>query len=458
MKKSIFVALSSFGILAVTGTVCFATLSPNGLSLLADGDPYEMVFNDKSQIVSLDNGYLHEYEIKNNLVDFIGWESGSSALGTIKQKTYGTTTYKGMVFNKSIINGFVSLKVNFTGGSLYYKFTDYLMEDMDFDNANAVTSNVAIQADGKPYFVLYTNSTTGVNLESIEAKYECDGSIDQEFIFDKTSATGNGRSSAKSYSLTDSFIEIENRPTATNNNYSDGTDPTSGKAYTWYRWNGKEFNYSASQIEHGELYNLGDDFDIYVTILGNISQAINSYADVEDNYFHFAVWPEFSRNMQNPNNSNWVMTYIGNDNYEPLGKDDPNRIHTDTFGDYSYAGRFFGRYEYFESISDWEFGNPDVMKTRDDTCTLREAYEAYNLPFWFIKYEARTVGTSFTVDTYINGFWIESDELFDDYDKSNESMSLWRWPMYSVNYGDTDRNPAASYKSVFTYPRIVKYK
>ena len=467
MKKNIFVALSSLGILAIAGTVCFATLSPNGLSLLANGNPYEMTFNDKSQIVALDDGYLHEYEIKNNLVDFIGWEEGTSDLGVIKQKTHtytgGSTTYRGMVFNKSIINGFISLKVNFTGGSLYYKFTDYLMEDMNFTvgGVNTVTSNTAIQADGKPYFILYTDSTTGVNLESIHVEYECDGSIDSEFIFDKNTNLGGARSISKSYKLKDSFIEMESNPLANTNCYSTGTNPDSGYSNTWYRWNGREFNYTAAQHSAGAIYDLGDNFDIHTTILGNISQAVYAHTSVEDNYFHFAVWPEFSINNVDPADDLWVTPYIGNDNYEPLGKDDPNRVHTSGHGNYSYAGRFFAQYIWLGGTQ-WEFGDPDVLTTLDGSKTLRQAYEAFNLPFWHLKFAV----ANGVVTTYINGFALEETMLkyeevagedVNTYDPETDSLSIWRWPMMTVNYADTDRNPAASYKSLFTYPRIVKY-
>ena len=414
--------------------------------------------NPESPIVAKDNGYYHEANIDGNLIDLIGYEEANGKFAKISQKTYGSVTYKGMLFNRSLINSIESIYVKYTGSMLHYSFMEYLMEDMSFveTGANSIPSGQLVTTNNSKtgYFVLFTSGEAVI--ESLEINYVDDASLTESFIYNNESQLGNGRSAAKNVVQTASFIEMENNPTNSNNNYSSGS--TSGHDNTWYRWNGKEFKVSED---------LGDKFDIHVTIAGNISQMVNSYANEADNFFHFAVWPEFSKNGENPNNDNWIMTYIGNDNYEPQGADSANRVHTDHYSDYSYAGRFFTRYEYvgeYQGNDDWEFIDPDTNNTVDDSKTLRAAFAANALPFWHVVFSINNGRYSYS----INGFEIESDILFWEYndaindwdvgyDAATDSTSIYRFCMQTVNYGNGDRTAAASYKSMFTYPRVVKY-
>ena len=417
-----------------------------------------IVVEPSNTVVAKDNGYYHEANVDGNLIDLIGYEEVSGKFAKISQKTYGEVTYKGMLFNRSLINSIESISVKYSGSSLHYSFMEYLMEDMNFveTSANAIPSGQLVTTNNPKtgYFVLFTSGSA--TIESLEINYIDDASLTDSFIYTSESELGNGRSVAQNVVKTDSFIEMENKPTATTNNYSSGS--TSGRANSWYRWNGKEFKQSDD---------LGDKFDIHVTIAGNISQVVNSYANEADNYFHFAVWPEFSVNGENPNNDNWIMTYMGNDNYEPQGHDGANRVHSDHYSDYSYSGRFFTRYDYvgeYQGDEDWEFVDPSVAKTADNAVTLQAAYDAFNLPFWHVVFSIDN--GSYSVS--INGFVIESDILIwaydnsisdwvNGYDATTDSMSIYRFCMQTVNYGNTDRSPAASYKSMFTYPRVVKY-
>ena len=304
---------------------------------------------------------------------------------------------------------------------------------------------------------------------------------------------GGARSVSSKVVLEDSFVELTNNPTKYNNNYSQGKHEGHANNDSWYRWNGQYFANSEQ---------LGTEFTFGMTIMGEFS----SWCD-QSQYFHYNVWPQFT--YGNANDRPWVQTYIGNDNYEPLGADHRLRP-SDPYAQNSFEGRFFTTYDFvsygyfciWDSVAEkdlkdnggnvlhfateeaaqdyidelalqdsshleiyedgtYEFLDPDTTMIPDPNhdLTMREAYNYVTLPFWFLKFHVYLNNNNVAVcDIYINGLLIYAEqELFDNYDTVNTpSISIYTLPMHLVNYGvDTDANPADKYSGVFTYPRLI---
>lgn len=441
MSKKIFVAGLVVGVSALT--VATTVLATRFNPRIARGDPvqYHISLNDKSAVETKDDGYLHQITIKENMFDMIGWSETGGTFGSIKKATYGSYEYNGMVYNRSLINGFTSFSVTFSGGSLSYVLSDFLMENMNFNGAPLNSGESVNVPDNKCYFIIYNESETPVSINSVDLTYTCDASIDAEMIFNKNSAMGGARSLAKRTTLYDNLVELENKPTVYTNNYSDytGNHISPDHKDPWYRWNGRYFA--------GETY-LGTDFTFGMTIIGNVSSMINPAKN-----FHYNVWPQIS--YSGCTEDQWVQTYIGNDNYEPLGS--ANRLHPDDpLSDNSFAGRFFTDYGWYDS--QWKFCDPDTTLIEGGTYTFREAYEIYNLPFWFLKFHVHLDADNDAVcDIYINGFYLVQQRIFENYDKVNKpSMYIKTLPMHLVNYGiDAAGTPGESYVGSFTYPRII---
>ncbi|MBO4856687.1 MAG: hypothetical protein J5511_04915 [Bacilli bacterium] len=449
MKNKTLLTLSVAGFLTIGSTAAIVFAHTNIVKQLTRATNHELVLDGNTEISEEDYGYYYSATVKTNEFDLIGYTPVSNKLGNIKKRNYnGVYDYNGMVYNRSVINGFTSMTIKYTGASLYYKLTDYLMQDMVFDKANLVTSNIEIQvANNEAYFILYTDdTTTGVDIESITLNCLCDSSIDNEMIFNENSNIWSARSSSSKKVWGYNFVELTNNPGSTQNNYSTGSH--GGHDDVWYRWNGQAFRYSS---------NLGTRFSINTTILGNISQAVNAYGNAIDNYFNYSVWPEIFMTDADNNKvgENWEYAYIGNDNYEPLGKDSPDRIHQDLYGNYSYSGRFFTTYKDY-GTDGWQFADPDTTIVKNGTKTYREAYNTFNLPYWYIRYEfeADPVTGNVSSKVFVNGFQISYYEDFFDNYQEGYNFHINTYHMHCVNYGTNSQN-ANKYKGVFTYPRIT---
>ena len=145
--------LMIFGAVALLGTnLALTANNPFTKTMLRADLSYSMTLDQHSAVVEKDMGYYHQVTIKNNKFDIIGWTAADGKLGSIKKATYGGYTWNGMIYNRSVINGFTDLTVNFSGGELNYLFTDFLMEDMSFTNGSPLTSGVAVNSGNKPYF------------------------------------------------------------------------------------------------------------------------------------------------------------------------------------------------------------------------------------------------------------------------------------------------------------------
>ena len=456
MKKKSLLLITSFATFAVAAAV----ISVSSFSDSAFGSGLgssSVITLDSSSLVSVyaDDDLISQANVRNNKFDFVGYSSTGGALGSIKKEQYGSKEYRGMIYNRSVINGFESLEVKFSGGPLEYVFTDFLMEDMSFASGTPLQSEVPVDVlNNKGYFIIYTTDDSVVNIDKVEVKYACDGSIDDEMIYNKNTSLGGARSVSKSFKKEDSFIELENNPTKYTNNYSDpnGNHVSPNHKDPWYRWNGKYFTDSED---------LGTEFYFSMTIVGRYSSMVD-----ESQNFHYNVWPQFS--YGDSSDEQWVQTYIGNDNYEPLGG--AHALHpSDPHAQNSFSGRFFTNYDCYNS--NWEidythgsvlFADPDQVKVPDPlnpTMTLRQAYEAFDMPFWHLKFHVYLDEDSDPmVDIFINGIMVYQTYIFEHYDTVNKpSIHIHTLPMHLINYGvDSDGNPAPSYKGWFTYPRLIK--
>jgi len=426
-----------------------------------DDGKLHYTFESSEGVEEADEGVIHQIKADGHTIDLLGYEETESGFGSIKEGTYGSYKYNGMIYNRSLFDNLASISVTYTGGSLYYKFEEFLMEDMDFDGAQELVSGEKVVAPSRcAYFVIYTNGEEASVIEKLDIACYKDESRSMSMIFDKTSAMGGARSNAKSVDLQEDLVVLENDPTKTTNNYSVGK--TSGHKYndTWYRWNGRYF--ANSEV-------LGTDFTFAMTIIGDYSRMID-----ESKYFHYNVWPQFAYENcfvedggQEDKSNTYAQTYIGNDNYEPLGKE--NALHpNDPYVNQSYTGRFFTDYGYDEALNDWAFLNPDTNTIEgDENVTFREAYNAYNLPFWHLEFHVYldTEGVYAwegedpqpVCEISINGFKLYTYTIFEHYDMENpKDIYIYTMPMHLVNYGiDAEGNPGESYKGSFTYPRLV---
>lgn len=449
MKRNTFFAICAASSLAVTGGATLATALRNNSLLVKGYNEYSMLFDDSSNVVSKDSGYYHQAEIKNNKIDIIGYTSSSGNFASISEVTYGTganaVTYPGMVYNRSIINGFIGLTVNYSGATLLYSFSEYLMEDMAYNTANTITNGTKIIPPvNSYYFTIWNPSSSASNITSIQIDYQCDNSGDSTMIFNKSSYAGGARSIGRNIVKDDSFLEFDNNPTKYQNNYSAYNKMTGGHTHydEWYRWNGYYMANSAL---------LGTHFELHTTIIGNISQMIDP-----DNYFHFAPWPEFNFEGGSDETGGYIMTYIGNDNYEPLGHDSPDRIKTNSYGDESYAGRFYTIYDYDSAVNNWTFYDPDTHYVlNDSTVTFRQAFETYKLPFWHVKF----VVNGDDCDIYINNFHIQNTYIFgeDNNDQPiyhGESIYVSKFQFHAVNFSHAAETDGTPYHAFYTYPRV----
>lgn len=407
--------------------------------------------NNVAEILPIDDGTAHQVRVENLVFDIVGYQASLGNLGSIKKTTIGSYQYNGMVYNRSVLNGLVDLTVNYSGeNQLAVVFTDYFMENMKF-NGQALPSGQAVQANGKGYFIIYNTSENPVTISSVVAHYSEDAQVDLKMIYNKSTELGGARSVSKSVTKEDSYLVLENDPQKNNNNYSVGK--TSGHANndSWYRWNGKYFVASED---------LGTDFTFTMTLGIGYDRMTNP-----EKYFHINCWPQFS--YGDTSDEQWVQTYIGNDNYEPLGADHALRP-TDPYAQDSFAGRFFTNYDWYnsswevdyEGAGNWLFADPDVVKIPDEgkDLTMRQAYEQFNLPFWCIKFHVYLgQDNDAYVDIKINDMLVYSTYIFENYNtETTPSIHLRTLPMHLVNYGvDAEGNPGESYTGMFTYPRLV---
>ncbi len=354
----------------------------------------------------------------------------------------------GTLMNMSVFNGVTTIKVTFSGGDLYALATATLFQE--YNNAlysNPLTSGISCDLNPMMqdfgYVTLVTDSLTPVVIDSIEVCYICDHEIDRAFYYDENNEPLYARSIPGWAHQESDMLMLATNPTATTNNYSIGD--YAGHPNKWYRWNGLALqnyrdddgikNWAATRF--GALIN--DEITIQMTAF--VDPGI--FYD-ENESFNIAPWIHIGD--ESHEDVDWIQSYMGSDNYDPIGGVNVER--TDT-----YRGRFFTNHAEHETYT-WGFQDPDeTTVVGNSEVTLREAYEANNLPFFNIVFQID--GNSYSL--FINGFEVynEPNYFFDTY--VDQQYSILQIHLQAVNYGTNDPlgQPLAPYYYGFTNPIVT---
>lgn len=372
----------------------------------------------------------------------------------------------GIFMNLTVINGLRSVTVTFSGGPLYAMATSTLFEDYTPDPKwiNTLTSGIKKSFSGlsEGYLLIMTDSLTDVTITELTIEYYCTNEVDTYFVYAPGVNYHTGsRSWASNVYLEHSLIHFDTNPTIHTNNYSSGA--SGGHNNYWYRFNGvTPRNYAL--VGETKDYTVtpkgqftSNNFEVIVSVMVDPASFYNP-----TKYFCVAPWVGLATSEHNgfpdAGGANiWMQSYIGNDNFDPIGG--VNLLgRTDT-----YTGRFFTNFAAGAGGYDWGFQNPDTTKVIGDaTTTLREAYEAINLPFFNVRFVVNL--NSYSV--YINNFKVyEENEAF--YLKANytdQTYCLETFELQAVNYGDgidtdgegpdTIATPLPSYFVAYTNPIV----
>ena len=459
MNKKTLVAFSLTALLSI------------GLSACNKPSPEEPIIpaGEKEEIkgvefIAKDGGNFYQASIDGKLFDAIGYEEYKSGLAIIKQThPISSFTYRGMFYNRSVIEGLTGITVNFEEGkNLYCVSSEYLMEDMSFplDADHKLESGKSVLFnEGDCYFVVYTDDEVGVSISSIDVYHDASISIADSLAFGPNEIPYGSyeqvgepryiyaRSMPSAHSLSYDLIDVTNNPLNNTNNYSNkySTGTHGEHPNAWYRWNGVSLCGSKD---------LGSEFSLHTTIIGNISQMID-----ESKYFNFSVWPQFrfegSKTSGAGGGEGWVYAMLGNDDYEPLGHvvgESDGAINTDYN---AFSGRFFTEYC-------GEF-NPQTAKVTDESMTYGELFAANPLPFWHVEFKIFKENDVFSFAVLINGVNAFQDTfanwVFDTAYDGSLPLSLNTMCFHLVNYGQGNAganvyDPQAAYNGTFTMPRV----
>lgn len=360
------------------------------------------------------------------------------------------STRPGVLMNLTVINGIAEVRSTFTGtGNLYAIVTDTLFERFTPTAADLLTSGVKKQLTNPGGFLLVlTDSLTPIEIESIEIGFHCNNDNDQNFFFEPgVNHYYGARSLATNIQIYHDGLSFTTNPTDITNNYSGETVvPPATRPNAWYRWNGISMrNYSLdgttpnyTTTRFGEFYS--SSFEISVTAIVDPGIFYNT-----DEWFCVAPWVSLSASnidRTDPSNRMYLQTYIGNDNYDPIGT-------VNTLYKPYWAGRFITNYEWDAGSNAWVFQDPDTVTVLDDpTTTLREAYEAVNLPIFNVTYQIS--GNIYKI--FINGFWVYTNTLLETY--TDETFSLETFELQAVNYGNPDGTAKAGHMVIYSNPII----
>ena len=371
----------------------------------------------------------------------------------------------GIFMNLTVINGLLSVTVTFSGGPLYAMATATLFEDYtpDPEGLNTLTSGIKKSFSGlsEGYLLIMTDSLTDVTITELTIEYYCTNEVDTYFVYAPGVNYHTGsRSWASNVYLEHSSIHFDTNPTIDTNNYSSGA--SGGHSNYWYRFNGvTPRNYAL--VGETKDYSLtpkgtftSNSFEVIVSVMVDPASFYNP-----TKYFCVAPWVALAAAdhgvLPDVGSNVWMQSYIGNDNFDPIGG--LNLLgRTDT-----YRGRFFTNFAYEGGgyTEAWGFQNPDTATVVGDaTTTLREAYEAINLPFFNVRFVVNL--NSYSV--YINNFKVyeELNAFYKVY--TNQTYCLESFELQAVNYGDgidtdgegpdTIATPLPSYFVAYTNPIV----
>ncbi len=388
-------------------------------------------------------------------------QSLSTHLVTLQKDSVSGTP--GTLMNMSVFNGLSTITVTFSGDGtpeLFAKADRGLYEHFETGSYEALTSGVEIDLNPSlqdfGYVTIINDSETPVHIDSIKISYACTNNVDQYFYADENNHLSYARSAyGQLLQEPDQFMLMTN-PTATTNNYAQGD--YAGHPNKWYRWNGlalQNYRLDGDQLNWGATpFGEMVDDHIVVQMTAMIDPAI-FYND--DAYFHLAPWIEIGDETHT--SLGWIQSYMGNDNYDPIGGINIER--TDT-----YRGRFFTNFDwnpnYFsEGSGAWAFQNPETtFVVGDPTTSLKDAYASNHLPFFNISFVIE--GNSYKL--IINDFMIYNSDAYFYETYTDQQYTIQQIHLQAVNYGhqgDPEADPAIAlgqpldpYFYGFTNPQI----
>lgn len=332
--------------------------------------------------------------------------------------------------NKTVINGLYSVTVEFDDGPLYAIATSSFFERYEYVEGDALTSGVAKTFSGADlgYLLILSPTTDGAKISNVTVKYSCMRETDKDFFFAPGVNHYTGaRSWGANMTMRHDYVEFTTNPNPYNNNYSVGKTNPGDYNDRWYRWNGASLrNYRKVNddivydgVPFGEF--ASNSFEIITSVMVEPRVFYNP-----DSWFSVAPWVAL-QDEDHLSKLEYMQSYIGTDNYDPIGGINLDR--TD-----NYRGRFYTNYAAGGGGYSWGFVDPGVRTVVGSEMTLREAYEATNLPFFHVRFEV--IGNSYSV--YINGFKVEYLENFLYEDYTNQKYTIDNICLHGVNYGLKD--------------------
>jgi hypothetical protein len=337
----------------------------------------------------------------------------------------------------SVINGLHSVTVDFSGGSLYAIATETCFEDYTFDAGDALVGDTTktLTGENNGYLLIITDSVTDVTINSVAISYYCSHEVDQYYVYAPGVNYHTGsRSWAQNVALEHDAIRFQTNPTESTNNYSSGT--SGGHANYWYRYNGvtpRNYAYPSEVKDYNATPKgtfTSNSFEVIVSVMVDPTVFYNPTA-----FYCVAPWVSLAASNHEPlpdvGNYVWMQSYIGNDNFDPIGG--VNLIgRTDT-----YTGRFFTNFAYEGGgyVGNYGFQDPDTTNViGDPETTLREAYETINLPFFNVRF----VVDHNSYSVYINGFKVyqENEAFYLAANYVDQGYCLETFELQAVNYGD----------------------
>jgi hypothetical protein len=481
MERKKVYALVLASVLALGGILVYNSLNQDGILGRVNAEPitYQREFDES---VGPASTAKHGFIPNVNMSLFYLSESAQTSSEFIRLKAKDANT-PAILMNFTVANGLKGIAVNYTGGDapLYALYSRSAFEDyaptVDDIIPTGETGLAAEDYTACGYFLLMTYSTTDIVIEDLTVYYSCQREIESLFYYQgnwEGTETLNHYTGARSwgnlmgYKPAQDGFQFMTNPTSTTNNYSSGHTHSPTYDDSWYRWNGVSMrNYVETEEEvEGEIVK-GKDYSNtpqggFASNHFEVTTTVMVDPDIfydEDAWFHVCPWVSLAtadhQALPDAGGLVYMQSYIGNDNFDPIGGIETR---TDT-----YRGRFFTNYAANGGGYAWGFQDPDTTTVIGDPgTTLREAYEAINLPIFNVRYVVS--GNSY--DVFINGFNVyhENEAFYFDANYVDQEYSLETIEFHGVNYGDgvdsdgegpdTIATPLAGYLVSYTNPIV----